>query len=341
MADITQVQSDITRDISNRLRSRVSGAEQQHLGSAGTTNAEAYRLYLEGRQLWYGRTPEGLKKSIQLFQQAIAADPNYALAYTGLGETYTVAPAYGIGITSRQARVLADDATRKALELDPSLAEAHTARAMALCQAWKWKEAEQEFQRALELNPNSANAHYFYALEFLVPQKRLDQALQELNTAKALDPLSPIVNTNYAAVLTMAHRYEESLAQFQKALQADPGFRPAHYKLSLLYAATGHFSEAVSELQKFVPTPGSFSPDAKGYVALCLASEQFDKNEWMSAIAVAYGFANDREKTLEYLEKAYALADEELLLSIRVPALDFIRSDPRYRDVMRRLGLPE
>jgi serine/threonine protein kinase/Flp pilus assembly protein TadD len=341
MADITQVQSDITRDISNRLRSRVSGAKQQHLGSAGTTNAEAYRLYLEGRQLWYGRTPEGLKKSIQLFQQAIAADPNYALAYTGLGETYTVAPAYGIGITSRQARVLADDATRKALELDPSLTEAHTARAMALCQAWKWKEAEQEFQRALELNPNSANAHYFYALEFLVPQKRLDQALQELNTAKALDPLSPIVNTNYAAVLTMAHRYEESLAQFQKALQADPGFRPAHYKLSLLYAATGHFREAVSELQKFVPTPGSFSPDAKGYVALCLASEQFDKNEWMSAIAVAYGFANDREKTLEYLEKAYALADEELLLSIRVPALDFIRSDPRYRDVMRRLGLPE
>jgi serine/threonine protein kinase/tetratricopeptide (TPR) repeat protein len=341
MSDITQVQSDITRDVSNRLSAHVSIAEQQHMGSAGTTNAEAYRLYLEGRQLWYGRTPAGLKKSIDLFQQAIAADPNYALAYTGLGETYTVAPAYGIGITSKQARLLADDATRKALELDGSLAEAHTARAMAFCQEWKWNEAEQEFQRALTLNPNSANAHYFYAMEFLVPQKRLEQALSELHTAMSLDPLSPILNTNYASVLTMAHRYDESLAQFQKALQADPGFKPAHYKLSLLYAAMGRFGEAVSELQKFVPTAGSFSPDAKGYVALCRASEQFDKNEWLSAIAVAYGYANDRENALAYLEKAYSLADEEILLSIRLPAFDFVRSDPRYADVMRRVGLPE
>jgi eukaryotic-like serine/threonine-protein kinase len=341
MADITQVQSDITRDVSNRLSAHVNVAEQQHMGNAGTTNAEAYRLYLEGRQLWYGRTPAGLKKSIDLFQQAIAADPNYALAYTGLGETYTVAPAYGIGIASKQARLLADDATRKALELDPSLAEAHTARAMAFCQEWKWNEAEQEFQRALALNPNSANTHYFYAMEFLVPQKRLDQALSELHVAMSLDPLSPILNTNYASVLTMAHRYDESLAQFQKALQADPGFKPAHYKLSLLYAAMGRFGEAVGELQKFVSTPGSYSPDAKGYVALCMASEQFDKNEWFSPIAIAYGYANDREKALEYLEKAYAHADEEILLSIRVPAFDFIRSDPRYADVMRRMGLPE
>ncbi|MGC2196444.1 MAG: protein kinase [Terriglobales bacterium] len=339
LADVTQVQSDITRDISNSLRIRMTGAEQQHLGSAGTTNAEAYRLYLEGRQLWYGRTPEGLKKSIDLFQQAIAADPNYALAYTGLAETYTVAPAYGIGITSQQARLVAGEATRKALELDPSLAEAHTARAMALCQAWKWNEAEQEFRRALALNPNSANAHYFYAMEFLIAQKRLDQTLEELRTAMSLDPLSPIVNTNYASVLTMAHRYEESLEQFQKALQGDPGFKPAHYKLSVLYATTGHFGEAVSELQKFAPTPGSFSPDAKGYVALTLASSH--KDEGMSSVAVAYGYANDREKTLESLEKAYSQADEELLLSIRLPAFDFIRSDPRYADLMRRLGLPE
>jgi serine/threonine protein kinase/Tfp pilus assembly protein PilF len=339
LADITQVQSDITRDISNSLRVRMTGAEKEHLGNAGTTNAEAYRLYLEGRQLWYGRTPEGLKKSIDLFQQAIAADPNYALAYTGLAETYTVAPAYGIGITSKQARLVADGATRKALELDPSMAEAHTARAMYLCQAWKWDEAEQEFRRALDLNRNSANTHYFYAMEFLIAQKRLDQALAELRTAMSLDPLSPILNTNYASVLTMAHRYEESLAQFQNALQRDPGFKPAHYKLSLLYAATGHFGDAVNEMQKYAPTPGSFSPDAKGYLALTLASAR--REEWLSGVAVAYGFANDREKTLEYLEKSYAQADEELLLSIRMPAFDFIRSDARYQDFMRRIGLPE
>jgi protein involved in temperature-dependent protein secretion len=122
-------------------------------------------------------------------------------------------------------------------------------------------------------------------------------------------------------------------------LQRDPGFKPAHYKLSLLYAATGHFGDAVNEMQKYAPTPGSFSPDAKGYLALTLASAR--REEWLSGVAVAYGFANDREKTLEYLEKSYAQADEELLLSIRMPAFDFIRSDARYHDLMRRMDLPE
>ena len=339
LANITQVQSDITRDISNSLRIRLSSPEKEHLGSAGTANAEAYRLYLEGRQLWYGRTPEGLKRSIDLFQQAIAADPNYALAYTGLAETYTVAPPYGIGITSKQARLVADNATRKALELDPSLAEGHTARAMYLCQAWKWNEAEQEFRRALELNPNSANTHYFYAMGFLNPEKRTDQALEEFRTAMSLDPLSPIVNTNYAAVLTTAHRYDEALAQFQKTLQSDPGFKPAHFNLGQLYAITGRFGEALPEVQQFESTPGSFSPDAKGYVAFSLvhASEE----GWTVDIASTYALAGDREKSFEYLEKAYTQADAELPFGIRVPAFDSIRSDPRYADLMRRLGLPE
>jgi tetratricopeptide (TPR) repeat protein len=137
----------------------------------------------------------------------------------------------------------------------------------------------------------------------------------------------------------MAHRYEESLAQFQKALLADPGFRPAHYKLSLLYAATGRFGDAVSEFQKYSPTSGSFSSDSKGYIAITIASNS--KDESTSGVAVAYGYAGDREKTFEYLEKAYSQADEELLLTIRLPALDFIRADPRYADLMRRLGLPE
>ena len=339
MADITQVQSDITRDISNSLRIRLSGAQTQHLGNAGTSNAEAYRLYLEGRQLWYGRTPEGLKKSIDLFQQAIAADPNYALAYAGLADTYTVAPSYGIGITSKQARVVADEATRKALSLAPSLPEAHTARAMALAMTWRWREAEPEFQRALELNLNNATAHYFYAFTFLAPQKRFDQALEEMHTALSLDPLSPIVNTNLAALLTLMHRYPESLAQFQKTLERDPGFGPAHLKLSNLYAVTGRFGEAESELQKFGPTTGTFTANAKGYLALSLAALSGD--EWRAAIAQAYAMDGDRDKAFEYLEKAYANEDVELILGVRSPALDSIRSDPRYRDLMRRLGLPE
>ncbi len=200
-ADITEVQSDITRDISSKLRIQLSGNEQQRLGRAGTTNPEAYRLYLEGRQLWYGRTDEGLKKSIDLFQQAIAADPNYALAYAGLADTYNVAPGYQTGISSRQGSLLADEATRKALELDSSLSEAHAARAMAIATELKWGEAEPEFRRAIELNPNNATAHYFYAISFLMPENRINQALEEFQTALSLDPLSSIVGSNYGVRL--------------------------------------------------------------------------------------------------------------------------------------------
>jgi len=338
-ADITQLQSDITRDVSKRLRAQVSGEEQRRLGSAGTTNPEAYRLYLEGRQLWYGRTPEGLKKSIDLFQQAIAADPNYALAYTGLGDTYNVIPSYGAGINSRQAGLLADEATRKALELDDSLPEAHTARANALTFALKWQDTEKEYRRAIELNPNSAAAHYFYGFTFLVPEKRFDQALEEFRLALSLDPLSPIMNTNYATTLMDAHRFPEALAQFQKTLERDPNFSPAHHKLAQLYAATGDFANAVSELHKFIPIPGSWSPDAKGYRDLAQAG--LSKPDSMTWVALAMSATGERNKAFEYLDKAFSAQEIELVLCIRYPTLDPIRSDRRYADMMRRLGLPE
>ena len=338
-ADITQVQSDITRDISSSLRVHLSGDQQQRLGRAGTTNPEAYRLYLEGRQLWYGRTPQGLKKSIDLFQQAIAADASYALAYTGLADTYNVASSYGIGITPRQARLLADEASRKALELDDSLPEAHTARAGALSMAWRWSEAQQEYTRAIELNPNSAAAHYFYAFSYLVPEKRIDQALEEFRIALSLDPLSSIVNTNFATVLMVAHRYPESLAQFRKTLDRDPNFGPAHYKLSQLLATTGQFAEAVSEFRKYTDIPGSWSPDAQGYNKLTLAPPAEDAG--VAAVAVSFAVLGDRDKVFQYLEKMFSDEDDELIFCIRYPALDGIRSDPRYGDLMRRLGLPQ
>jgi serine/threonine protein kinase/tetratricopeptide (TPR) repeat protein len=339
-ADITHVQSDITRDVSKRLRVQLSGNQERRLGNAGTTNPEAYRLYLEGRQLWYGRTPQGLKKSIDLFQQAIAADPNYALAYAGLGDTYNVIPSYGAGITSRQAGSLAEEATRKALELDNSLPEAHLARAGTLTFALNWKDAEEEFRRAIELNPNSAAAHYLYAFSLLVPEKRFDQALEEFRLALSLDPLSPIMNTNYATTLMDAHRYPEALAQFQKTLERDPNFGPAHHKLAQLYAVTGDFASAVKELQKFAPIPGSWSGDAKGYRDLAQAafSARADALTW---VALACAVTGERNKALDYLEKALSNQEIEVVLCIRYPTLDPIRSDPRYAGAMRRLGLPE
>ncbi len=339
MADLMQVQGDITRDISNRLQMHLSGNEQQRMSRAGTSNNEAYRLYLEGRQLWYGRTPEGLKKSIGLFQQAIAADPNYALAYTGLADTYNVAPSYGIGITFPQARLLADAATSKALALDDSLPEAHTARASVLAANFKWKEAESEFQRALQLNPNNSNAHYFYAYLILVPDKRTDQALSEFRTALSLDPLSPIVNLNYGLTLMINRQYPEAATQFRKLLASDPSFAPAHFYASEFYAITGRFADALSEIQKFIPVSGTFSPDAQGYNKYMLATQ--DKGGDPANVALSFAIAHDREKTFEFLNKALAEEDVELVPDIRFPPFDFIRSDPRYADLMRKLGLPQ
>jgi TolB-like protein/Flp pilus assembly protein TadD len=337
--DITQLQGDIARDVSKRLQVQLTGERQQRLGSAGTTNPEAYRLYLEGRQLWYGRSAEGLKKSIDLFQQAIAADPNYALAYAGLGDTYNVIPSYGAGITSRQAGLLADAATRRALELDDSLPEAHLSRAGFLTFTWKWREAEQEYRRAIELDPNSATAHYLYAFSLLVPEKRFDQALEEFHIALTLDPLSPIMNTNYAATLMDAHRYPEAFAQFHKTVERDPAFKPAHHKLAHLYAVTGDFTNAVSELKMFAPTPGEWSGDAKGFRDLAVSAfNQPEQNTWA---ALALSVTGDRSRALDYLEKAVSAQEIEAILCLRYPSFDPIRSDPRYKALVARLGLPE
>jgi serine/threonine protein kinase/tetratricopeptide (TPR) repeat protein len=338
LADLTQVQSDITRDLSGRLNRAEAGRSPQQLGQAGTTNPEAYRLYLEGRQLWYGRTPDGLKKSIDLFQQAIAADPNYALAYTGLADTYNVAPSYGIGLTSRQGELLADEASRKAVELDDSLSGAHAARAFALSNLHRWTESESEFRRSLALNPNNAPAHYFYAFGFLANQNRQTEAIDQMRIALSLDPLSSIVNTNYAVLLMQTHRYPESLAQFHKVLERDSAFAPAHYKLSQLYATTSRFADAVSELQGAFPKPIPVSSDARGYLQLILRMHGTDVT---TAAAVAAALLGDRDQAFQYLEKAYVDGDNELLIGIRYPAIDPLRSDPPYKDLMRRLDLPE
>jgi len=336
-AEVTKVQSDITRDLSSKLNLHVSGDEQQKLGQAGTSNPEAYRLYLEGRQLWYGRSREGIKKSIDLFQQAIAADPKYALAYAGLADAYNIAPAYGSGITSKQGELLADEASRKAIDLDDSLPEGHAARGFAMASLWRWSESEAEFRRALELNPNNATAHYFYAIGYLSPQNRMDEAQEQMRIALSLDPLSSIMNTNYAVLLMQARHFSEALAQFQKVIDRDPKFNPPHYKRSQLYATLGRFPEAVRDLRLVFKNPIPVSEDAQGYLELIKTMEGTDQ---LSAVAVAAAVTGNRDLAFEYLEKAYVDEDGELTVVIRYPALDSLRSDPRYADLMKRLQLP-
>jgi eukaryotic-like serine/threonine-protein kinase len=338
MSDITQVQSDITRDLSNRLHVASKSDEQHQANSAGTTNPEAYRLYLEGRQLWYGRTRNGLIKSISLFQQAIAADPKYALAYAGLADTYNVGPSYDIGFSSQQSTALADEASKKAIELDSAISEVHVARAMALANLWKWTEADSEFRRAIELNPNNAAAHYFYGFSCLNAQKRFEPALAEFQAALALDPLSSIVNTNYAVILMNLRRYPEAVVQFQKVLERDPKFFPAHFKLSTLYATMGHYSDAVKEMRESFDFPPSLvvKDNAAGYLQLASMVEGTDRYSVMGAAAALVG---DRDHALEYLNKSVDERNNNVMQVVRYPAVDSLRSDPRFADLLRRMGL--
>ena len=342
MADVTQVQSDITRDVAKKLHVNATGNAEAKIGSAGTTNPEAYRFYLEAQQQLYGRTKRGILKSVELFRQAVAADPNYALAWAGLANSYVVASGYGRLIPPDQSLPLADQASQKAIELDDTSSDAHVARGNALAAAWKWSAVESEFRRAIELNPNNANAHYFYAFNYLMPMNHLEEALQQFRLALALDPLAGIVKTNYALSLMDAHKYPEAREQFDQIFQRDPGFGPGLFYLSQMEATQGQFAEAVSTLRKAGP-PGdalssrSWTPDAKGFAEFM---DAVGNGSLPANVAVAYALAGNRDKAFEYLEKAFADRDDELTAVIRFPAFDQLKSDPRWSALLHKLNLP-
>ena len=347
MADISQIQGEIINDVSEKLRSHTSAGSEEHSqpASAGTANAEAYRLYLQGRYEFNARTAASLKKSIDLFKQSIVADPNYAQAYAGLSDTYSVVSGYPLGISARDAHELAGVAARKAIELNNSLPEAHAALASCLVFDRKWDDAEREFRRALQINPNSAHEHYFLAFIVLLPLKRYDEALAEMRTALSLDPLSPIINANYGVLLMAAGKPTEALEQLRNAVAIDPNFPPSHQKLAQAYAETGKYADATREWQIFSAAPKKPSEDAKGfgqYVVESLTAQQ-QKTGYApeSFFAFGYAVAGDRDKTFEWLDKAVVAEDDQLGFYIRYPAFDPYRSDPRYADIMHRIGLPE
>ena len=244
MAEVSTLQGEITNDVASKLRSRLTGEQQKQIAQSTTQNAEAYQLYLKARYLLNQRGKDNINQSIELFRQAIAADPNYALAYAGLADAYNIAPPWTY-IDSLEASKQALAAARKSLELDPQLAEAHGALASALADNFEWDEAEKEFQRALQLAPNNAHFHYFYSLLYLLPMKRNDQALTEIRNALLLDPLSSIMNVNYAYTLFAAHRYDEAAQQFRKSFELDPNSYNAHWKFSVMLAVRGQWAEAV------------------------------------------------------------------------------------------------
>jgi serine/threonine protein kinase/tetratricopeptide (TPR) repeat protein len=345
LAEVSTLQDEITRDVSSRLSGNLSGDQQKQMARGTTSNGQAYQLYLKGRYYWNKRGPENITASIDLFKQAIAADPNYALAYAGLSDAYSVAPSY-TGMASQEAHALAFSAAGKAVELDPELAEVHGAMAAALVGGFQWEQAEAEFQRALAIAQNDAHLHYFRAFIYLLPTGKVDAALDEFRRALALDPLSTIVNANYAYTLFAAHRDDEALRQFRKTIEMDPYFRPTHNKLSRFYAMHGQWTAAETEFTAWNGDTNLHpkSATASGYAEMVRADlVQRDKSGHAAETwwAISYAVEKNADQAFVWLRKAAATHDSEFPYEIRDPLFDFLRSDPRYAEVMKMAGLPQ
>ena len=249
LADMLSVQREIAREITNNLRPTLSGVEQSRADKQYTANSEAYQLYLKGRFYWNKRTPADFQKAIPFFQQAIEKDPNYALAYSGLADTYALLAAY-TNEPPRELMPKAKEAALKALALDDKLAEAHASLGqIAEYYDYDFATAEREYRRALELNPNYATAHQWLA-EHLSGMKRFDEAIAEIRRALELDPLSAIINRVYADILVDARRFDEAIEQYQKTIELDPNFSTAHFFLGRAYEGKGMYDQAVEAYTK-------------------------------------------------------------------------------------------
>lgn len=347
LSDILVVQQNISREVSEKLRLKLSGAQREQVAKRYTESTEAYELYLKGRYQWNRRTPDGLMKAIEYFQQAITTDPHYALAYAGLADSYNVLSTNAVR-PPREAFPKAKEAAEKALAIDDTLAEAHSALAfIKTVYEWDWAGAEKEFRRALELNPNYSNAHYFYAFAHLLSMGRMGEADTEIKRALALDPFSLIINTNLGRTYHLARQYDKAIEQYRKTLEMDPNFPRAHERLQEAFEQKGMFQEAIADLEKVNPDHGARLREAyakSGVQGYWQTRIDFDKESQQTYVApyftaVKYAALGDREQAFQWLEKAYEERDTWLVHLKIDPMLDGIRLDPRYANLLARINL--
>ncbi len=353
VADLLAVQDDISREISEKLRLRLTGEEQKRLVKRHTENPEAYQLYLRGRFYWNRRTEEGAKKAIEYFNQAIEKDPSYAQAYAGLADGYIILENVG-GMSGAEAFAKARAAALKALEIDDALAEAHTSLAsIKESLDWDFAGAEKEYKRAIELNPNYSLAHMWYSL-FLDEMGRLDEAMVEIKKAREVDPLSLPINRNLGGCLYSSRRYDEAIAQYRIVIEMDPNFASAHGQLADAYEQTGRYQEAMLEWQKARALEGekdlaavwekyAASGDYHSAVRKVIEIlEERAKRKYVDPARIArwYIRLGDKDRAFQLLEKAYQ-EHSATLLDLKVdPRYDPLRSAPRFQDLLRRVGLP-
>jgi len=354
MTDVQAMQEEISREISERLRLRLSGEDQKRLARRHTENTEAYQLYLQGRFHWKKLTDEGFSKAIEYFQQAIGKDPSYALAYVGLSDTYGTMGYLGFR-SPKEIWPRATAAARKALEIDSSLGEAHAALAHpTLFFDWNWENARRGLEKALELNPKSADAHHWYA-HYLIVMGRLDQSLEEGRRALDLEPMDMLLRGHLASNYLVARRYDQALEECRKAREIDPSYFWFDYASGYALQQKGMLAEAIPEFEKSVTRSGKaplmLAALAGAYAAAGRQPEarkildelqELSKRVYVapSLLALVHTGLGENSQAIAWLEKGYVERDAGLLRLKLESGFDSLRSDPRFAALVRRVGLP-
>jgi serine/threonine protein kinase/Flp pilus assembly protein TadD len=359
LTDLVSLQSEIARDVSQKLRARLSGADQQKLAKNYTQNPEAYQAYLKGRYYWNKGPAPGYEKSREYFQQAIDLDPSYALAYSGLADYYGWASASGL-LPSTENWPKAEAAANKALALDDTLPESYNSLAAVKLYYYRdWPAAERYFRRGIELDPNYAEIHIHYA-GCLYLFGRNEEALTEIQRSVELEPLSPRYNLNWARILFFMHQYDHAIDQFRKTLELEPNFAFAHESLGYAYEQKGMHREAIAEwgraltlsgeeqqastLERAYATSGfETAVRALAQKKLERLNERLGRGEYVPAAeyVMAYLRLGDKEKVFGWLAKAVEERNRFALEFKFNPIFDSLRSDPRYAELVRRVGLPQ
>jgi len=352
LTDIFAVETEIAKTIADTLQAKLSGSEKTAISKTSTKDPEAYELYLKGRFFWNKRTGADLQTAIQYFNQAITKDPGYALAYAGLADAYALLTAYGassIADSFPQAKA----AARKALELDGSLAEAHTSLGQVLLfYDLDFQAAANEFERAIALNPNYATAHHWYGNGPLTVVGDFNTAIAELKRAQQLDPLSLIINADLGVTFFLARRYDEAIAQLRKTIEMDPHFYYAHWNLGQALELKGQLREAVAEYKKAAELnddPLVVALLARAYAKLGQRDEALKRLEELQqaatrryvpnyAFALVYAALGDNAKAMDWLERAYRdrVGPEVVLIKVD-PMLDSLRGDPRFEALVDKI----
>jgi len=356
LTDIFTVETEIATKIADTLQAKLSGSEHQAIAARPTENSEAHEFYLKGRYFWNKRTANDLKTAIAYFQKAIDKDPNYALAYAGLADSYALLPSFSAA-SPQESFPPARTAATKAVKLDDTLAEAHTSLAQVLYSYdLDFDRSIREFRRAIELNPNYATAHHWFGLGPLMRLGRFDEAIAECKRAVELDPLSLINNSDLGNTYLRARRYDEAIDQQRKTLEMDPSFFYAHYHLGRALEAKGALDAAIEEYRKARAL--NDDPQVLGLLAHAYASsgkktEAFKILDQLKEVSTqryvpAYSFAivylglGDKEEALRWLEKSYQDRAGADIGSIKVDRfLDPLRGDPRFEDLVAKVFAPK